>query len=322
MDEISKIEEVDTLSNTFTIEEQVKNYTLLEKLNLIFDYVKKLQFEKGGTKIYSTTDEELVSTRFTGHNGINVDMDEEDASIFNIRLDEDIVKALEDMNVDIENLTEIVGELTPKVMRALLTPVTKPSTPQVVVIDETNAQTLIDLLSFLTTNTEQTIMANKILHYDATIRSNKGSLLKADDINAYIGNIHQHIRLNGNNTRPDYHDGTNTTDIALLSDVMTPSNQKITNIFESTAVGGYYYTAPSNGYFWIFCAVDSNAKCWIDNITKSIGSGVDTTWSGVSQSMNCFVPCAKGDRIYLDIQNKPLKGLYNAVFINSIGGVQ
>lgn len=48
-----------------------------------------------GTKIYDTHDNLLADAKFTGHNGINVDMDETDPQTFNIRLDNTITEAIE-----------------------------------------------------------------------------------------------------------------------------------------------------------------------------------------------------------------------------------
>lgn len=129
-----------------------------------------------GTKVYDNNGNLKSSVKFAGHNGINVDL-AEDNETFDIRLDEDITKAIEDNHTaieqtkaqaqankeDIANLSEMVAdneessailndrvtdvetnltEINPKVARALLTPMSAPSTPKVVFIDENNAQNL------------------------------------------------------------------------------------------------------------------------------------------------------------------------------------
>ena len=50
-----------------------------------------------GTKVYDNHGNLLAGAKFTGHNGINVDMDETDPETFNIRLDNELVGQLEEM---------------------------------------------------------------------------------------------------------------------------------------------------------------------------------------------------------------------------------
>lgn len=59
-----------------------------------------------GTKVMDVNGNLLANAKITGHNGINVDMDEEDPETFNIRLDETITKSIEDLNTQYNTLND------------------------------------------------------------------------------------------------------------------------------------------------------------------------------------------------------------------------
>lgn len=79
--------------------------------------------EGQGTIVFDNHGKLLANAHFTGHNGINVDMSENDPETFDIRLDETITKAIEDNHIqgqsnkqrldendaDIINLTEMLS---------------------------------------------------------------------------------------------------------------------------------------------------------------------------------------------------------------------
>lgn len=69
-----------------------------------------------GTKVYDTHGNLMSNAKFTGHNGVNVDMDENDPQTFNIRLDNTITEAIEETYTqaqtnksDIVNLTDMLS---------------------------------------------------------------------------------------------------------------------------------------------------------------------------------------------------------------------
>ena len=59
-----------------------------------------------GTIVMDVNGNLLANAKITGHNGINVDMDEEDPETFNIRLDETITKSIEDLNTQYNTLND------------------------------------------------------------------------------------------------------------------------------------------------------------------------------------------------------------------------
>lgn len=69
-----------------------------------------------GTKVYDNHGNLLAGAKFTGHNGINVDMDETDPETFNIRLDNEVVGQLEEMQSKIAsneaNITAHTNQIT------------------------------------------------------------------------------------------------------------------------------------------------------------------------------------------------------------------
>lgn len=69
-----------------------------------------------GTKVYDNHGNLLAGAKFTGHNGINVDMDETDPETFNIRLDNELVGQLEEMQSKIAsneaNITAHTNQIT------------------------------------------------------------------------------------------------------------------------------------------------------------------------------------------------------------------
>lgn len=68
-----------------------------------------------GTKVYDNHGNLLAGAKFTGHNGINVDMDETDPETFNIRLDNELVGQLEMTDGLIEAIeNEINNSIKPR----------------------------------------------------------------------------------------------------------------------------------------------------------------------------------------------------------------
>lgn len=72
-----------------------------------------------GSKVFDVNGNLLSNVKFTGHNGINVDMDENDNETFNIRLDEDITSTIETLNIttsqnqaQIQTNTENIEQVT------------------------------------------------------------------------------------------------------------------------------------------------------------------------------------------------------------------
>lgn len=147
-----------------------------------------------GTKVYDINNNLLSNAKFAGHNGINVDMADEDSETFDIRLDSTITEAIEETNTlantnkaNIDNLTNtqatnsenieqlqkgqadndiaIVGlesktlthdeeianlqatttENSQKLQRALLTPMSTPTSTKLVGVDTNNAQEMLDI---------------------------------------------------------------------------------------------------------------------------------------------------------------------------------
>lgn len=72
-----------------------------------------------GTLVYDVNNNSLSSCSFSGHNGINVDMDEDNPNDFNIRLD---------------------YEISNKIAKSLVTPISTPSEKSFVMIGTNNAQ--------------------------------------------------------------------------------------------------------------------------------------------------------------------------------------
>lgn len=136
--------------------------------------------ESLGSKVYDNHGNLMNNVKFAGHNGINVDM-AEDNETFDIRLDEDITKAIEDNHTaieqtksqaqanaeDIVNITDMLAgveekvetelpnrlsnvesnlsEINPKVARALLTPMSAPNELKLVGIDTSNNQEMLNV---------------------------------------------------------------------------------------------------------------------------------------------------------------------------------
>ena len=156
-----------------------------------------------GSKVYDNNGNLKSNVKFAGHNGINVDL-AEDNETFDIRLDEDITKAIEDNHTaieqtkaqaqankeDIANLSEMVAdneestailqdrvtnaeenltEINPKIARALLTPMTAPSGLEFVGIDTNNAQKMLKFgLGFALENGDTIIPSSDITRNDAS----------------------------------------------------------------------------------------------------------------------------------------------------------
>ena len=146
--------------------------------------------ESLGSKVYDNNGNLKNNVKFAGHNGINVDL-AEDNETFDIRLDEDITKAIEDTHKqaqanaeDIVNLTEKVAdntegnaiahdrltnvetnltEINPKVARALLTPMSPPSQHfELVGVDTSNSQVMRKLGDgFAVTNADTIIVTGR-----------------------------------------------------------------------------------------------------------------------------------------------------------------
>lgn len=66
-----------------------------------------------GTKVYDNQGNLLAGAKFTGHNGINVDMDETDPETFNIRLDNEVIGQLEEMQSNIITNTNQINQRIP-----------------------------------------------------------------------------------------------------------------------------------------------------------------------------------------------------------------
>lgn len=82
-----------------------------------------------GTKVYDIHDTLLSTAKFAGHNGINVDMAENDPQTFDIRLDNTITTAIEDTHQQIVELTEMLASVEEDVDTKLIK---KADYPQIV----------------------------------------------------------------------------------------------------------------------------------------------------------------------------------------------
>ena len=157
----------DLPNNVFTIEDD-DPMVLLGKLNQIIGYLKgigeklddtdntatnalKLAQEALnqvvsdlGTKVYDNNGNLKSNVKFEGHNGINVDI-AEDNETFDIRLDEDITKAIEDNHTASQILGERVTNVESGVARALKTPISTPSELKLVGINTSNDQEMLNL---------------------------------------------------------------------------------------------------------------------------------------------------------------------------------
>lgn len=197
-----------------------------------------------------------------------------------------------------------------------------------IVVDINNYAAELNVLSgevanCVTLNTEQIITADKILTNGTNIKSEIGNMVSSDGTHVHVGNQRQNTRINGIEQRPDYATSTGVTDIALVSDVMAPTADRIDNVLNRTAIGVYDYYAPSNGYFRIFCTIPAGGKCYVTNETTQLSFGYDNAVAGgnsISQSMNGFVPCSKGDRILLTIELKNLDAMWDTRFVRAVGG--
>ena len=266
-----------------------------------------------GSKVYDNNGNIKTSVKFAGHNGVNVDL-AEDNETFDIRLDEDITKAIEDNHSaieqtkaqaqanadDIVNITDMLAgveekvetdlpnrlsnvesnltEINPKVARALLTPMSAPSELKLVGIDNNNNQEMLGIGSGLKVDADK---------------------LKIDE------EILNNIEL-------------------LKENVMTPSDTG--SIAISVGSGRTYYTATANGY--IYCryvgAGSGGTKALLINYGK------DTTHTNIKLMQSCWaqswatdvgavIPCKKGDivEIYFSAGSS-----YSAKFVPSenLGG--
>lgn len=71
--------------------------------------------ERLGSKLYDISGNLLVNAKFKGENGINVDMSEDDPETFDIRLDETILKAIEDNNTQAQTNKNSIDTITEEV---------------------------------------------------------------------------------------------------------------------------------------------------------------------------------------------------------------
>ena len=225
-----------------------------EALNNSQEALNKVN-EGVGTKVYDTHNTILETAKFTGHNGINVDMSEDDTNTFDIRLDQDITTALEETHTttetlksrvsaneqDIINITDMLAgveekvdselpnritnlettltEITPKVAKALVSPMTTPTTTELVAVNNKNSQTMIEIGTGLVieNNTLKSTGGTEIIDnlnstsISAGLSANQGRVLdnKINNINSSVN--------------------TNTNNISALQTNLDTTNSNVTN---------------------------------------------------------------------------------------------
>lgn len=132
-----------------------------------------------GTKIFNTLGQIMSEAKFTGHNGINVDMSEDDSNSFDIRLDDTITTAIEDTHKkaqanaeDIVNITDMLAGVEESVETTLPNRITATETKNTEQ-DTTIANLATQLMEYITElrnkNTEQdTAIDSKISKVSGT----------------------------------------------------------------------------------------------------------------------------------------------------------
>lgn len=122
-DLINKIEKDPLPTNIFTTED-TDPLVLLGKLNEVIANLKALRdiiTESEGTRVYDNHGNLLANAKFTGHNYINVDMDETDPETFDIRLDNSITSAIEDNHTQGQNNKASIESLETRTLTNELT---------------------------------------------------------------------------------------------------------------------------------------------------------------------------------------------------------
>ena len=275
-----------------------------EALNNSQEALNKVN-EGVGTKVYDTHNTILETAKFTGHNGINVDMSEDDTNTFDIRLDQDITTALEETHTttetlksrvsaneqDIINITDMLAgveekvdselpnritnlettltEITPKVAKALVSPMTTPTTTELVAVNNKNSQTMIEIGTGLVieNNTLKSTGGTEIIDnlnstsISAGLSANQGRVLdnKINNINSSVN--------------------TNTNNISALQTNLDTTNSNVannTNAINTKANQGDLNTANSR----ISQLESDRAKTSFSNVTYPTAS-VGATTSGV-----------------------------------------
>lgn len=124
-----------------------------------------------GTKIFNTLGQIMSEAKFTGHNGINVDMSEDDSNSFDIRLDDTITTAIEDTHKkaqanaeDIVNITDMLAGVEESVETTLPNRITATETKNTEQ-DTTIANLATQLMEYITE------LRNKNTEQDTTIDS-------------------------------------------------------------------------------------------------------------------------------------------------------
>ena len=246
-----------------------------EALNNSQEALNKVN-EGVGTKVYDTHNTILETAKFTGHNGINVDMSEDDTNTFDIRLDQDITTALEETHTttetlksrvsaneqDIINITDMLAgveekvdselpnritnlettltEITPKVAKALVSPMTTPTTTELVAVNNKNSQTMIEIGTGLVieNNTLKSTGGTEIIDnlnstsISAGLSANQGRVLdnKINNINSSVNtNTNNISALQTNLDTTNSSVNTNTNNISALQTNLDTTNSNVTN---------------------------------------------------------------------------------------------
>lgn len=219
-----------------------------------------------GTKIYDVSGNLLNNAKFTGHNGINVDMSETDNETFDIRLDETITTDIENAKSNIEQLSK--GQADNDI--AIVALQSKTLTHDTAIA---NAQSTAD--SAVTKNTEQDVEISKKLPVEymgfentTKIKFNPGQdegfAVRIYDTNDNVIGVislvtdgirltsNSKIRLQSNFSQTNSHvllmeNGLFLDDINLS---MTPSDSIIQDFDARPVAGENLFTAPTNGVFY------------------------------------------------------------------------
>jgi hypothetical protein len=151
----------------------------------------------------------------------------------------------------------------------------------------------------LTTNTEQTITAEKILANDVSISSTNGKLFVTDGVNFSVGNAGQYLNFSGMSDRPVYWRENAYKAIAFTNDInnisMKPSNTFLfKKITEFTTANATVFTAPANGYVTIRGEFNSRTAYYLKT-----ASGVASFYQYVTSNSSPFFAVKSGDEIHL-----------------------
>ena len=230
-----------------------------------------------GSKVYNTLGQVMTDVKFAGHNGINVDLAEDNETI-DIRLDETITKAIEDNHTANQTLAEkvtanetAITDMAPDVARALKVPMSTPTQLKLIGVNTSNDQEMLNVGEGLETSNGN-VQVSGTLRGQVQSNTNQISSLavevgnKANQSTTYTKTETNNLLSNKANqsttyTKTETNNLLNAKQNTLVANSMTPNT---TRTGQNDTVIDYYLSSDCKTWYrkwksgWKECGICAN----------------------------------------------------------------